>query len=83
MLRREFASAEDAALIPFGRIRIDKLPTYKAKPAEKRALSDEEKKALFSMGLTEKESFFILSPYNTGLRREEAIALTCDAFDYT
>lgn len=83
LLRQVYSSAEDAGLVPFGKIRIDKLPTYKAKPAEKRALTEAEKDALFTADLTDKERCFVLTLYYTGLRREEALALTRDAFDFT
>lgn len=82
MLRQVYSSAEDAGLIPFGKIRIEKLPTYKAKPAEKRALTDVERDALFAADLTEKERCFVLTLFYTGLRREEALALTSGAFDF-
>lgn len=82
MLRQVFRSAEEEKIVVPGKIKIDKLPTYKKKPKEKRALTQEEKDALFSADLTDKERSFVLTLYYTGLRREEVLALTSEAFDF-
>lgn len=48
----------------------------KASRKEKRALTEEEKKALFKAKLTPKEKAFVCVLYYAGLRRGEALALT-------
>lgn len=48
----------------------------KASRKEKRALTEEEKKALFKAKLTPKEKAFVYVLYYAGLRRGEALALT-------
>ena len=82
MLRQVFRSAEEEGLVVPGKVRVEKLPSYKKKPKERRVLTQDEKDALFSADLTEKERSFVLTLYYTGLRREEALALTSEAFDF-
>lgn len=76
------ASAEEQELIPQGKLKPSKIPAPTMKRVtNRRALTDEEKNALFTADLTEKERAFVLMLYFTGLRREEALALTTDAID--
>ena len=55
MLRQVFRSAEEEGLVVPGKVRVEKLPSYKKKPKERRVLTQDEKDALFSADLTEKE----------------------------
>lgn len=76
------ASAEEQELIPQGKLKPQKIPVPTMKRVTKRrALTEDEKNALFTADLTEKERAFVLVLYFTGLRREEALALTSDAID--
>ena len=75
-------SAEDHGLIAPGTLKARKLPVPTIKKEQKRrALTEDEKQALFTADLTERERSFVLMLYFTGLRREEALALTNDAVD--
>lgn len=51
------------------------------KPKEKRALTDDEIKAIFAADLSDKERAFVNLLYYTGVRKEEALALTDDDID--
>lgn len=80
-LKQIIASAEDHGLISPGKLRPAKLP-LPAKPAtKKRALSEDEKQALFAADLDDKERMFVLTLYYTGVRKEEALALVPEAFN--
>ena len=48
----------------------------KPKKAERRVLTDKEKKAVFTAGLKDMDKAFLWIIYGCGLRREEALALT-------
>lgn len=76
------ASCEDEELIQAGKLKPSKipLPTIKRK-ITRRALTDEEKDALFTADLTDRERSFVLMLYFTGMRKEEALALTPSAID--
>ena len=65
-------------------INISKLVLPQEQQKEKRALTDQEKKALFepSTPFTEEQRAFVYTLYYTGMRREEALALTPAAFDF-
>lgn len=52
------------------------------KVVEKRALTDEEKAAIFKADFTEQERAYVYILYYTGMRREEALALDADSFDF-
>ena len=54
----------------------------KKKIVEKRALTDEEKEAIFKADLTDMERAYIYVLYYAGLRREEALALDRSSFDF-
>lgn len=75
-------SAEDRAVIAPGKLKPGKLPLPTIKKKQKRRpLTDDEKDALFTADLTDRERSFVLMLYFTGLRREEALALTNEAID--
>ena len=61
----------------FSGIRLKK---HQAK--EKRALTPEEKEAVFSANFTDREKAFVYVIYSFGLRRGEALALTVKDFDF-
>lgn len=73
---------EEQQLIPQGKLKPSKipLPTMKRK-ITRRALTSEEKDALFTADLTDRERSFVLMLYFTGMRKEEALALTPSAID--
>lgn len=58
---------------------FDDISTTKYKSDEKRPLTDEEKAAIKTADFTDRERMFVYLLYGTGIRREEALALT--AFD--
>ena len=75
-------SAEEEELIPTGKLTPLKIPIPTIKrPSKKRPLMEEEKHALFTADLTDRERAFVLMLYFTGLRKEEALALTPEAID--
>ena len=75
-------SAEEEELIPAGKLTPLKIPVPTMKRAsKKRALTEEEKRAIFTADLTDRERAFVLMLYFTGLRKEEALALTPEAID--
>lgn len=51
-------------------------------PKEKRALTPEEKEAVFTAPFTDREKAFVYVIYSCGLRRGEALALTPQDFDF-
>ena len=64
-------------------VNISKLVLPVVQKKEKRALTEEEKNALFeAKDLTDEQRAFVLTLYYTGLRREEALALVPSAFDF-
>lgn len=52
------------------------MESIKYKPKEKRALSNNERKAVFKAAFDEQDRIYIYLVYGCGLRREEALALT-------
>lgn len=64
--------------IQFKRIVMPK----KVKKVDKRALTEEEKKAVALVELPPKEKAFLYILYYTGLRREEALGLLPESFDF-
>ena len=54
----------------------------KHQPKEKRALSPEEKEAVFTAPFTDRERAFVYIIYSFGLRKGEALALTVKDFDF-
>ena len=79
-LRQIYAAAADDG-IKFD-AKPDRLVLPPKKPNEKRALTEEEKKAIFEADLTEEQAAFVHLLYYTGLRREEALALTAADLDF-
>lgn len=84
MLKQIVKAAESEKLLPggsdatyFSGIRLRK---HQAK--EKRALTPEEKEAVFSAPFTEREKAFVYVIYSFGLRKGEALALTVKDFDF-
>lgn len=76
------SDAEEKELIPKGKLAPSKIPVPTMKRASKRrSLTEDEKRALFTADLTDRERSFILMLYFTGLRKEEALALTPEAID--
>ena len=81
-LRQLYAAAADADLEVRRGVNIKKLVIPKKDKTEKRALTDREKAALFSVDLTERERIFVLLLYYCGLRREECLALDFSHLDF-
>lgn len=77
-----YSAADDAGLISGKLPNFKKLALPPKIPTERRALTDEEKSALFSADLTEKEQALVALLYYTGIRREECLALVPDCFDF-
>lgn len=61
---------------------FDDISTPKYKSAEKRALTDAEKAAIKAANFTDREKAFIYTLYGTGMRKEEALALTVFDIDF-
>lgn len=61
---------------------FEDISTPKYKSAEKRALTDEEKTSLSKADFTDQEKAFIYTIYATGMRKEEALALTVFDIDF-
>lgn len=80
-LRQVIASAEEHGLVAPGKLKPAKLPLPSKPISKKRALTEDEKKALFGADLDDKERMFITTLYYTGMRKEEALALVPEAFD--
>jgi len=76
------AGAEEQGLIINGKLKPKRIPLPTIKHvSKKRALTETEKQALFAADLTDRERSFILMLYFTGLRKEEALALTPSTID--
>lgn len=79
-IRQIYAAAADEG------IKFDVKPKNLVLPPkpqnEKRALTEEEKKAIFNADFTDEQAAFVHLLYYTGLRREEALALTAADLDF-
>lgn len=78
-----YAAAEDSDILTvkppnFRRLVLPK----KVKKQSRRPLTANEKDALFSADLNDKEKAFVYILYYTGMRREEALALEPSCFDF-
>jgi len=78
-----YAAAEDSDILTekppnFRRLVLPK----KVKRQSRRPLTENEKDALFSADLNDKEKAFVYILYYTGMRREEALALEPSCFDF-
>ena len=82
-IRQLYASAADDDLLPRKAANVKKLVIPQKPKNEKRALTEAERQALFDADLNDKQRAFVLTLYYTGMRREEALALTSDAFDFS
>ena len=78
-LRQIFSAAEDAGLKT--NVKVSRLVLPPKKQTEKRALTEAEKDALFKAPLAPIQSLYVHMLYYTGLRREEALALTVSDID--
>ena len=72
------AAADDGIKVDF---KVSKLALPPKKQSEKRALTAAEKEALFKAPLPPIQRLYVLMLYYTGLRREEALALTVGDID--
>ena len=72
-LRQIYAAAEDVGIKPD--FKVARLTLPPKKQTEKRPLTEEEKKALFTSKFTDEQRAFVHLLYYTGLRREEALVL--------
>jgi integrase len=80
-LKQVYAMAAEDGLPNMINLKRLALPPMK-KVVEKRTLTQEEKDAIFTADLTDQERAYVYILYFTGLRREEALALDKDAFDF-
>lgn len=80
-LRQIYAAAQDAQIPIEPLVRPSRLVLPPKPQSGKRALTDAEKDALFTADLTDKERAFVLTLFYTGLRTEEALALTAADVD--
>lgn len=76
-----YEHAERSLLVVNPHARPERLTLPPKKKVSKRAISEKEKNALFSAELTDKERAFVLTLFYTGMRKEEALALTAADFD--
>lgn len=82
-LRQLYEAAADDDMITRKAANVKKLVIpKKQKKHEKRALTEEERKAVLESDLTDRQRAFVWTLYYTGMRREEALALTASAFDF-
>ena len=75
-LRQIYAAAQDAQMPIDPLVRPSRLVLPPKPQSGKRALTDAEKDAIFTADLSDKERAFVLMLYYTGMRKEEALALT-------
>lgn len=80
-LRQIYAAAQDAQMPIDALTRPSRLVLPPKPQSAKRALTGAEEEALFTADLTDKERAFVLTLYHTGLRKEEALALTAADVD--
>ena len=80
-LKQVIASAEEEGIVAPGKLKPQKLPLPLKPPSKKRALTEEEKQAILTADLDDKERAFVYTLYYTGMRKEEALALVPEAFD--
>lgn len=82
-LRQLYEAAMDDDMLTKKAANVKKLVIPKKhKKNEKRALTNEERKAVLESNLTDRQRAFLWTLYYTGMRREEALALTASAFDF-
>lgn len=81
-LKQIIAHAEDEGLITPGKLKPQKLNIPLKPPSKKRALTEDEKRAILTADLDDKERAFVYTLYYTGMRKEEALALVPEAFDF-
>lgn len=82
IIQQIYDSADDAEIISGKMPNFKKLSLPPRKNEEKRALSEEEKEALFKADFDDREKALITILYYTGMRREEALALKPSCFDF-
>ena len=80
-LRQIYESAKDNEITVHRSVNLKKLVIPKKEKNEKRALTEEEKQALTSADLNDKQRAFTGILYYCGLRREEALALDVKSID--
>lgn len=80
-LKQVYAFAVDEG-IKGSAIKVDKLALPPKKDSEKRALTEAEKDAIFNAPLTDEQRIYVHLLYFTGLRREEALALSVGDVDF-
>lgn len=81
-LTQVYASAENDGLIKGKYPNFRRLVVPERHIKEKRALTEQEKQAIFSADLTDMEKAFVYILFFTGMRREEALALEPSCFDF-
>lgn len=77
-----YAAAEDSDILTGKAPNFRRLTLPKKYKRERRALTKNEKDALFSADLNDKEKAFVFLLYYTGMRREEILALEPSCFDF-
>lgn len=79
-LRQIYSAATDEGIKTDAK--VEKLVLPPKRKSEKRALTDQEKSAIFHADFTDEQRIFVHLLYYTGLRREEALALTAADLDF-
>ena len=79
-LRQIFAAAIDEGIKT--NVKAEKLVLPPKRVSEKRPLTKEEKEAIFKADFTDEQRTFVHLIYYTGIRREEALALTTKDLDF-
>lgn len=79
-LRQIYAAAIDEGISTD--VKASKLVLPPKKKTEKRALTEEEKEAIFNADLTDVQRVFVHTLYYTGIRREEILALNASDLDW-
>ena len=81
-LRQIYAAAADAGIAINPTVNTKRLVIPPKPRNEKRALTEEEKQAVLSADLGDKQRAFVYTLYYTGLRREEVLALESADLDF-
>lgn len=81
-LRQLYEAAMDDDMFMKKAANVKKLVIPNKTKTERRAFTDEERKAILEADFTDRQRAFVWTLYYTGVRREEALALTASAFDF-